>query len=197
MEDMPAAFIKSVQIMFRSFAVDGGERIKRLLSMGGSPPTQHVASVLEEIRYRNFSVKTSAQLLELQKNITIFRRDLLSFFKNYDALIIPPSVFPAVQPERISLPTPGYPSLFSAFRYTFTWNAASIPALVVGPITKGTGEFEGLPVGVQIVVPPFKEDVAFEIGRLFEKKFPLFTSLHPSLDFLNIEDPTAHVREEL
>jgi amidase len=56
---------------------------------------------------------------------------------------------------------------FSRFTYTFTYNLTGWPAAVV---RAGTSP-EGLPIGVQIVARPGREDVALAVAKFVETEF--------------------------
>jgi amidase len=52
-----------------------------------------------------------------------------------------------------------------AFSYTMTYNMAGWPAAVV----RGGTSPDGLPIGVQIVAHPWREDVALAVAEFLEK----------------------------
>jgi len=180
-EAMPAEFPSSSDMMFRAFAIDGAIGAKTVLSMGQKPPTPPVARLLADIDSKSLVLDTREQLTQLQSVITSFRKKMLAFFKDYDALILPPCAHPACLPVDVCSDESGQHNVIAAFRFTYAWNVASLPSLVVGAVGTGTEDFEGLPVGVQIVFPPFHEPTAFAIARLLEEKIPSVRSLRPLL----------------
>ena len=84
---------------------------------------------------------------------------MLSFFENYDAIVCPPCAFAA--------PLHGATlkeDLDAAFSYSEVYNYVGWPAVVV----RGGTSAEGLPIGVQIVARPWREDVALAIAYRLE-----------------------------
>ena len=58
---------------------------------------------------------------------------------------------------------------YEAFNYTHVYSAAGLPVAVVR-----VGEERGLPVGVQIVAPAFRDDVALAAAGALEQAFGAF-----------------------
>ena len=83
---------------------------------------------------------------------------MLAFLKAYDAIVCPVAASPAI-PHGTS-----YDRL-DIFTYTMAYNFAGWPAAVV---RFGTSS-EGLPIGVQIVAHPWREDVALALARHLEQ----------------------------
>lgn len=84
---------------------------------------------------------------------------MLSFFENYDAIVCPPCAFTA--------PLHGATlreDLDAGFSYSEVYNYVGWPAVVV----RGGTSAEGLPIGVQVVAPPWREDVALAIAYRLE-----------------------------
>jgi amidase len=88
------------------------------------------------------------------------RTRMLSFMKDYDAIICPAAASPAL-PHGTSF------DYLSSFSYTMTFNFTGWPAAVV---RCGTSP-EGLPINVQIVARPWREDVALAAAMHLEKVF--------------------------
>lgn len=87
-----------------------------------------------------------------------FRTQLLQFMARYDAILCPAS-HGAAPPFRERDPR--------RFDYTVPFSLAGYPAAVVRVAT-GAG---GLPIGVQIVAQPWREDVALALAHLLEQAF--------------------------
>ena len=87
-----------------------------------------------------------------------YRRDLLGLLTG-DTIILAPAVDGVAPP--ISEPGTGWPDLQGL--WTLTW----LP-VVAAPC----GGCEGLPVGVQLVAAPKREDLALEAARLLGKTYP-------------------------
>ncbi len=84
------------------------------------------------------------------------RRDCVAFVQPYDAIVCPVTAMPAI---RHGEPTPFY--------YTYLYNLLGWPAAVVRCATSP----EGLPIGVQIVAQPWREDVALAVAAFLEETF--------------------------
>ncbi|AEJ62520.1 Glutamyl-tRNA(Gln) amidotransferase subunit A [Spirochaeta thermophila DSM 6578] len=103
-----------------------------------------------------------------QRVRTLIRRSLEQVFSSADVLLMP--VFP-------TLPFPHGEGGLSSFqqkmadRFTTTANLAGVPALAV-PV----GREEGLPVGVQVMAPPFGEQRLFQVARAYRR---VYTPEHP------------------
>jgi aspartyl-tRNA(Asn)/glutamyl-tRNA(Gln) amidotransferase subunit A len=92
---------------------------------------------------------------------TLFRQDFQRAFADCDALLTPVSPTPAFRlGERLDEPL----QMYLADIFTIPMNLAGIPALSV-PCGLTT---DGLPIGLQIAAPPFREDVLLQIGAAFE-----------------------------
>ena len=88
-----------------------------------------------------------------------YRAEMASFLRQYDAIICP--VYP--QPALLHGAST-QDANFRGFSYTMAYNLAGLPAVVVR-----CGESSaGLPVAVQIVAKPWREDVALAIAARLE-----------------------------
>ena len=86
-----------------------------------------------------------------------FRRALITFMQQYDVIITPVMELPA-QPHG---QTEG------GIAYTLTYSLVGYPAVIV---RVGTSS-DGLPVGVQVVARPWRDDVALAVAAFLEKRF--------------------------
>jgi amidase len=87
---------------------------------------------------------------------------MLSYWNHADALICP--VSPATA-QLSGTPYEGEPY----YSYTAAFNLTGWPAVVI-PV--GLGK-EGLPIGIQIVAPPWREDVALALAKFLEGQIPV------------------------
>jgi amidase len=90
-----------------------------------------------------------------------YRSNLARFFAEYDAILCPVYTQLALK-HRDSLDDEN----FRGFSYTMAWNLAGAPAATVR-----CGEFDGLPVNVQVVTKPWRDLLALQICRLIEAEF--------------------------
>lgn len=86
-----------------------------------------------------------------------FRRGLISFMQHYDVIITPVIERPA-QPHGQSE---------GGIAYTLAYSLTGYPAVVVRTGTTA----DGLPVGVQVVARPWREDVALAVAAFLENRF--------------------------
>jgi len=88
-----------------------------------------------------------------------FRRAMLSFMENYDVILCPVCARPAMPHDETAARGARDVS------YTLTYSLTGWPCAVV---RAGTSP-EGLPVGVQVVARPWREDVALAVARHIER----------------------------
>ncbi|CAB1129245.1 glutamyl-tRNA(Gln) amidotransferase (subunit A) [Candidatus Hydrogenisulfobacillus filiaventi] len=112
-----------------------------------------------------------AYYLKAQKVRTLIRQDFEAAFREVDALITPtaPEVaFP--HGARTADPL----AMYLSDVFTVTANLAGLPALSV-PV----GRDGGLPVGLQVLAPPLREDTVFRVGAWIEAAFKAETGRPP------------------
>ena len=86
-----------------------------------------------------------------------FRERMLRFVEQYDAIVSPANALPATRPGDED-------THLAAFSYTMTHNLTGWPGAVVRAATSP----EGLPIGVQLVAKPWREDVALAVAAHVE-----------------------------
>ena len=100
-------------------------------------------------------------LIRLLEDLDRERGLMLSFLEGFDAILCPVCAFAA--------PTHGATlreDLDAAYSYSEVYNYVGWPAAVV----RGGTSVEGLPIGVQIVARPWREDVALAVAAQVEKE---------------------------
>ena len=151
-EVRPTAIEQSYEIIMGLWAADGGARTRSLLAAAGTDETSLSANAPEPL---------SAEAREvLHQRWDALRSTMLSWFKNRDAILCPVNAAPAL-PHGESM-GPG----ISRFSYTMTYNLVGWPAAVV----RGGTSPEGLPIGVQVVTRPWREDVGLAVARQLEER---------------------------
>jgi amidase len=85
------------------------------------------------------------------------RSGMLSFMEGYDVMICPVNAYPAMSHETVFDTAAGW-------SYTRLYNLTGWPVSVV----RGGTSPEGLPIGVQIVARPWREDVALAVAQHIE-----------------------------
>ncbi len=107
--------------------------------------------------------KPGLSLLELNKlveRVDNLRSSALLFWKNYDVLICPVSPGPALLHDAEVKDEAGY------FSYTTAYNITGWPSVVI----RGGTSAEGLPIGIQIIAPPWREDICLAVAKFLEKE---------------------------
>ena len=104
-----------------------------------------------------------AYYLKALKVRNLIRGDFVRAFKQCDCIMMPVSPTTAFKiGEKIDDPL----KMYLSDVYTIAANLAGIPAI---SIPCGFDD-KGLPIGLQILSPPFTEDKLLRISRMFEKE---------------------------
>jgi amidase len=150
-EEARPAGVEQTWDLFPLYLWDGGAAASRLL---------HEAGTTEPSRSFEGPALEAVELDELVARWYTFRSRMHSFMADYDAIVCPVNATPARMhgPEMDDL---------TGFTYTITYNLTGWPSAVV---RAGTSP-EGLPIGVQIVARPGREDVALALAKFVETEF--------------------------
>lgn len=103
--------------------------------------------------------ETRLTSLEVEQHLFLwdrFRRALIAFMEEFDVILTPAAQLPA----RPHNDDPGH------IAYTLTYSLVGYPAVVV---RCGTSE-DGMPIGVQVVARPWRDDVALAVAAYLEKE---------------------------
>lgn len=148
----PPGIEETAELFPAVLLLDGGEEIRRGLARTGTRLAESSLADLAAI-----PAPPPAQRLTAIERWDEFRARLLAWSADHDLVVSPPNAHAALRhgesEERIG-----------AFTYTMTWNLAGWPGAVV---RAGTAP-EGLPIGVQLVAPPWREDVALAAAAAVE-----------------------------
>jgi amidase len=101
--------------------------------------------------------RSTTDALALLARLDVWRAAMFAWFKAYDAILCPACAAPAV-PHGSSWANP------AAYSYTLAFNLTGWPCAVV----RAGASAEGLPIGVQIVGKPWREDVVLALARRVE-----------------------------
>jgi amidase len=134
---------------------DGGAWARLILGRAGTVESD---STLD--RFLNAPALSPAALIQLIERWDQFRARLLAFFNEYELILSPVNAYPA-------LPHGEVMAKYAGCSYTITYNLTGWPGVVV---RVGTSP-EGLPLGVQLVARPWREDVALAAARRLEEYF--------------------------
>ena len=155
-EAMPSGIEHCLNIFLGIAGADEGEGMRMLLAMAG---TKRHHALIDAMLATSSGPKSAAFLHGLWAQVSMYRSSMLSFLKNYDLILCPVNALPAIQHG-----TSFHPDVLPAFSYTIAHNLTGWPGAVV---RCGTSS-EGLPVGVQAVARPWREDVALAVASHLE-----------------------------
>lgn len=151
-ERRPPGVERTEPLFMHVILLDGGPGIARLLDAAG---TKHEESALRG--FLALPAPPVEQRIEWVAQWDGLRAELLAWSRDFDLVVCPPNAHAA-------LPHGSADAHMRGFSYTMTWNLAGWPGAVV---RAGTSP-EGLPIGVQLVAPPWREDVALAAAARIE-----------------------------
>jgi amidase len=157
-ECRPPLVEHSYDLEMRFLGPDGGDGLRDYAKAIGSFETHPLLEgwlrKLERCR------TTVAGFAQLWAELDEFRNAMFGFLRDYDAVLSPVAAFPALEHGRST-----EDAVFPGFSYTMTHNLTGWPAAVVRcGATAG-----GLPIGVQIAAPPWREDIALAVALRLEE----------------------------
>jgi len=156
-EARPTGIEQTYDLFMGLFAADGGAGVKMMLGMVGTTEVHPLMAKLQEMQKAGEMSTAESGGLVFQWDM--FRSTMLSFLKNYDVIICPVNATPAMEHGETF-----DEEKFPAFSYTMTYNLTGWP----GAVVRGGTSPEGLPIGVQIVSRPWREDVALAVAQHLE-----------------------------
>ena len=149
----------------RLFAADNSDMASMLLeNCGTSTPSPVVASIVSG-RTPDSSAQEFSRVVHLWHN---YQSTMLAYFNDFDILITPVNAHCAIGHDE--------PEDFAAYTYTSAYNLTGWPGVV---IPAGTNK-DGLPIGIQILARPFREDHCLALALYLETHLGNFPK--PSLD---------------
>ncbi len=142
-------------------AGDGGALFRSILRSAGTVNVSEVSPFLRVFFDPQAKSASAAELEAYLVRTSKFRSRMLSFMEQFDVIVCPAFGQPA-PPHGF-----GHKARFPVdSSYTVVYNVTGWPAAVV---RCGTSP-EGLPIGVQIVARPFREDVALAVALCLERE---------------------------
>ena len=158
-EDCPHVIQEFPTIANDLAGADGRTGTARILEKSG---TSQMDQWLQR-RFDQANPISVSEFTNLLEKIDRYRSEMTKFFGPYDVIISPIAPFPAMEHE-LSLEQPYVTGLFS---YNQPYNIAGWP-LVAVPVGVSS---EGLPIGVQVISKPWREDVALAVATFLEQNF--------------------------
>jgi amidase len=157
-EARPVCLAEAYHLEMQFIGPDGGDALRAYLRDIGSERLHPLLSGwLDKLeQYRTDLAGFAHYWAALDR----YRMEMASFFRDYDAILCPVYVRGAL-PHGASIEEEN----FRGFSHTMAYNLTGWPAAVVR-----CGETEqGLPLGIQIVAHPFREDVALALAGVLEE----------------------------
>lgn len=146
-------------IMSRVFGADGGEMLEALIDeCQTDTPSPRISNSLKN-RGPAINQREFAQVINLWDN---YRSSMLGYFDDFDILLCPVNAHTAI-PH-------GTEENLADYSYTMAYNLTGWPGAV---IRCGTDE-TGLPIGIQVVARPFREDHCLAVARWLEQRMGTF-----------------------
>ncbi|MGE5839315.1 MAG: amidase [Deltaproteobacteria bacterium] len=157
-ENCPKEIERTYDIWWGLASADRGAGVKAILKLAGT-------TELHLYMKRFLDVQLAAKPMvpsdfgSLISEWDTFCSAMTRFFENYDVIICPVIAFPAQEHGFIMQKDKDL-----GFSYCFTYNLTGWPAVVV----RGGTSPEGLPIGVQVVARPWREEVALAVAQHIE-----------------------------
>ena len=139
------------------YSADGGDQIRRSLERAGT--TEAHPLTLEVIESQGHNAESVEDLAETLVWVDQFRRDMLAFLGDYDAILCPNHSHPAME-HGLSNGNEYYPG----YLYSMAYNLTGWP----GAVVRAGASPEGLPICVQLVAGPWREDISLALAALVE-----------------------------
>ena len=153
-EDAPPALSRFNDLSRSVMMGDGRAWVMRMLERWG---TEQMSPFLEQ-SFGEGEPTSSAEYSEALERQDRFRSEMLRFIQDHDAIVAPVASMPA--PPHGATYAPENRSMF----YTGPYNLAGWPGAVV---RCGTAA-DGMPIGVQVLARPWREDVALALAAALE-----------------------------
>ena len=154
-EDRPEVIARTAELTKKLPSADGRAWVWRILERAGttevSPWLQQLLEDAKPMEVGDFT----AMLEEVDQ----FRSAMHTFMRDYDVIICPACAFTAL-PHGASIDE----ETRKGFSYTASYNVAGWP----GAVVRGGTSPEGLPIGIQVVAGPWREDVALAVAQYLE-----------------------------
>jgi Asp-tRNA(Asn)/Glu-tRNA(Gln) amidotransferase A subunit family amidase len=102
-------------------------------------------------------------VFQLQTRINAYRRELRRWISAFDVVVCPVAAHPA--PPHGFTGTGTVESVYRALNYTRPYSIGGLPAVSIP-----AGTEDGLPIGVQVVAPAWREDLAIAAAAAIEEE---------------------------
>lgn len=165
-EVRPSGIEMATLIFGHLLTADNGDMINMLLEDSQTITPSPVIAGLLEGAGDPINGPEYSQAINLWHN---FQSSMLSYFDEFDILVSPVNAHTAIAHDQ--------PEDFSAYSYTTAYNLTGWPSVV---IRAGTDP-DGLPIGVQILARPFREDQCLAVASWLEARLGPFPDVNHSI----------------
>jgi amidase len=159
-------------VVFGAIGADGGAHIKAVA--GDGPHTPRFQDFLDNALPSE--VPSAVEFEAQMRRLFDLRAAIRAHLSPYDIVVCP--VAPGPAPLHNQAPAEGEGGgggeAYSWLGYASTYSVAGLPVAVLP-----AGEESGLPIGVQIVANPFRDDLALEAARRVEQSLGGFRPANP------------------
>ena len=156
---VPPSLSEVPDIAFRMMAADGGARARADLAPADDRHHPQVEWLLESLR--PFAL-TAEGFFELMERWSALRGALRRFVSGHDAVLCPVAAGPA--PRHGCRPSDdGELTGYEEYAYSFAYAIAGLPSASVP-----CGGERGLPVGVQVIAPAYRDEVTLAVAAVLE-----------------------------
>jgi amidase len=159
-ESHPACLAAAYDLEMKLIGPDGGDGLRAYLRQLGSNKVHPLLTGwLDKLEtYRTDLAGLSRYWSELDA----YRDEMTRFLRHYDVILCPAYIHAAL-PHGESIRDDN----FRGFSHTMAFNVAGWPGVVVRCGESRTG----LPIAVQVVAAPWREDIALRVAQLLEEAF--------------------------
>ena len=161
-EDYPPALETTPNLHASIMGADAGEVARRILRDAGSLKMN--PDLLARIEMMPSKPVGVAEFMDTLAKLEEYRSQMIGFMRSYDVLIGPAAPVPA------ALHGHGYDGFPENGSYSHAYNLAGWPALVI----RGGTSPEGLPLGIQVISGPWREDLVLAMGTHLEETLGAF-----------------------
>ncbi len=156
-EDRPQALETTPALHVSIMGADAGQVARAILREAGSPEMDpDLKARISMMPSEPVPVK---EFMDDLANLEEYRSRMIGFMQSYDVMLGPAAPVPA------ALHHHGYDGFPESGSYSHAYNLAGWPALVI----RGGTSPEGLPLGIQLISAPWREDVVLAVGAYLEE----------------------------
>jgi len=157
-EKYPACLADAYDLEMKLLGADGGDSLRQYhAGLGSGRMHPLLSGWLDKLE----AYRTNLQgFQDYWDEWDRYRAEMAGFFRNYDAIVCP-----VYTQTGLAHGTSIEDANFRGFSHTMAYNVAGLPGAVVRCGASATG----LPIAVQIVAPPWREDVALGVALFLER----------------------------